>query len=303
MKSAVCTFIWGAWVGLVLCTTPAFAQYVVIQHIWGRPGTAPGQIGTSRSMAVAPDNTVCIADADKGRIQRFTTTGTYLGAIGGPGTGAGQFDGVIHIAIAPTGRIYTVTDSGRLQWFASDGQYEQSPSASGLSGLLGLALDPALDRLYASITFFINEVGVTGQYLGNIDWAPAGTGIGAQMCVGHDSRLYVLGGGSTNVQVFEPNGSPVRTFRVAESGDVAIDSNDIVYVAGLSGVHVYSSAGDALGFASAGTLQSLGGACIGPNQELYVLDWLAGKVYVWATQTSVTPTQRTSWGQLKSRFH
>ncbi len=46
---------------------------------WGKPGTAPGEFRLPHGIAIDDDGSLCVADRENGRIQRFTLDGVYLG--------------------------------------------------------------------------------------------------------------------------------------------------------------------------------------------------------------------------------
>lgn len=49
---------------------------------WGQPGREPGQFWGARGVAVSPDGEVLVTDNSRGRVQRFTVEGNYIGDLG-----------------------------------------------------------------------------------------------------------------------------------------------------------------------------------------------------------------------------
>ncbi|NCV22650.1 MAG: hypothetical protein EBV45_12005, partial [Chloroflexi bacterium] len=75
---------------------------------------------------------VLVADSRNHRIQRLTTEGRFLGALGGPGDGAGEFDAPIGLAVDRSGNV-AVADSGnhRVQVFDPDGRHRWTVGGIG----------------------------------------------------------------------------------------------------------------------------------------------------------------------------
>ena len=65
-----------------------------------------------------------MADIGNNRIQKFTSSGSYITKWGTLGSGDGEFDGPIDVAVDGAGIVY-VTDVGnsRIQMFTSSGAY------------------------------------------------------------------------------------------------------------------------------------------------------------------------------------
>ncbi len=91
---------------------------------WGRPGTADGELDRPSDVAVDGATNVYVVDHDNNRIQVFDSTGAFrgrFGAGGGDGTagsGPGEFNQPISIAVDAPGYIYVLDQfNNRVQRF------------------------------------------------------------------------------------------------------------------------------------------------------------------------------------------
>ena len=67
---------------------------------------------------MASDGSIYIADTGYDRIQKFTPEGEFVSKWGTEGTGPGQFQSPINIAVAPDGSVYVAgTGNDRIQRF------------------------------------------------------------------------------------------------------------------------------------------------------------------------------------------
>ena len=102
---------------------PAVASAQTWIQSWGALGTTPGLFQYPHSLA-ADATGVYVGDTVNSRIQKFSANGSYLGTIGGPGSGNGQFDFVDGVALGP-GSVLYASDVGhsRLQKFTTAGAF------------------------------------------------------------------------------------------------------------------------------------------------------------------------------------
>lgn len=97
----------------------------------GSPGAEPGQFNHPRNLAVSPDGTIFVTDADNHRIQHLNPDGSVINVWGSfadilagdapPGTFNQPWD----VAVSPDGQFVYVADTWnhRVQKFTADGQF------------------------------------------------------------------------------------------------------------------------------------------------------------------------------------
>ena len=94
---------------------------------WGSSGSANGQFNNPHGViADASSEYIFVSEAANNRIQKFTSSGTYVTKWGSWGSGDGQFSYLGHIAIDSSGNIF-VADEGnyRVQKFRMSTQTMQ----------------------------------------------------------------------------------------------------------------------------------------------------------------------------------
>src|SRR5437762_516536 len=107
-----------AWLGFAFIQPAKVeAQPPVYLTEWG-PFNFPNGVATDAA------GNVYVADAGNNRIQKFSSTGTYLTRWGSAGSGNGQFSYPSGVATDAAGNVY-VADEGnnRIQKFSSTGAY------------------------------------------------------------------------------------------------------------------------------------------------------------------------------------
>lgn len=72
---------------------------------WGTNGSANGQFRIASAVVVDADGFVYVCDRLNQRIQKFTSDGTWLASLGGPGTAVGPLSCDLGFAISPAGTL------------------------------------------------------------------------------------------------------------------------------------------------------------------------------------------------------
>jgi len=173
-------------------------------------------------IAVDARGYIYIADLGNYRIQKFTSTGTYVTQWGSQGMGNNQFEGPAGIALDKNGNIYvtnTLTPSGdRIEEFTSTGTYVTQWGSYGTGNgqfwyPFGIAIDTN-GNIYVADTSNnrIEEFTSTGTYV--TQWGSYGTGSGQfnapwGIAVDESGNVYVADWGNYRIQEFSPSsGTP-----------------------------------------------------------------------------------------------
>ena len=196
-------------------------QSLAADIVVGQLGNAAGQFSSPRSVAVAPDGSLYIADTANHRIQHLSADGTVLqvwGKYANAAEGeapAGTFNEPWGVAVAPDGTVYVAdTWNHRVQHFSADGKslgmfgsFGQAESPSAFWGPRAVAVD-GQGRVYVADTgnkrvlVFtadgqpVGQIGSPGYASGQLD-EPVGVAVGA------DGRVFVADTWNQRVQVFE----------------------------------------------------------------------------------------------------
>lgn len=159
-------------------------------------GTGGGQFQDPDAIAIDSSDNVYVTDWGNSRVQKFTSTGTYLTQWGLGGSGNAQFNGPAGIAIDSGGNVY-VADSGnqRIQKFSSSGTYITQWGSYGTGagqfnfpvpiGVIGMAVDSGGNvyvadagnsrvQIFSSTGTYITQFGSNGFGNGNFYYGPYG---------------------------------------------------------------------------------------------------------------------------------
>jgi len=191
----------------------------------GFGGVGGIQFQAPRSIAIAADGSIYVADSQNHQIQHFSETGILIDKWGVNKKVASEDALVEHfnepwgVAVSTDGSVFvTDTWNHRIQKFTADGQFikmwgyfGQDGSANALYGPRGIAID-ATGRVFVTDTGnkrvvvydqdgnYITEFGGLGTALGQLD-EPVG------IAVADDGRVYVADTWNQRIQVFVPDSS------------------------------------------------------------------------------------------------
>jgi DNA-binding beta-propeller fold protein YncE len=240
----------------------------------GEPLGTPGTLAVPQGITVQQStDTVFVSNGRFiDRVEKFDSAGTYLGGIGGTGTGPGQFDEPSALEFSPlTGNLY-VGDvfNNRVNVYDGQGAFIKS-FAEGTFGELkpgraffgpsGVTFDKtgnvyvgdfSNDRIikFTPDGEQIGELGTSGTEAGQFQ-GPAGVRISP-----NSGNIYVSDQFNNRVQVLDPEGKPLLSFgsQGTEPGQfnqpigIEVDEYENIYVADSinSRVQVFDKSGNFL---------------------------------------------------------
>jgi DNA-binding beta-propeller fold protein YncE len=257
--------------GFMVLATAAQAKAVTLTYdrSIGSPGFGPGELFVPQGIAVDSQGNTLIANgrginpADGtpnynlgNKIEKFSPSGQYIGAIGSGGTGPGQFDEPTTVDFNPvTGDLYSGdVYNNRINQFDSQGNFIRSFANGDFTprvndriffGPSGLTFDKT-GNVYVGdfngerILKFTPDgqpIGVIGGALGT---APGQfQGVAGVRISPVSGNIFVADQYNNRVQVLDPNGNPLLAFGSAGSGPgqllqpigIEVDDQENVYVA------------------------------------------------------------------------
>ncbi|HEY1249001.1 MAG TPA: Ig-like domain-containing protein, partial [Nitrososphaera sp.] len=201
-------------------TIHKFSSAGVLIDTWGpNQGSGPGQFdGLPSTLDVDSAGNVYIADFGNSRVQKFSSTGTFITAWGSFGSGPGQFRNPTGIAFGPTGNVY-VSDSNGFSEFTNTGTFVKKIARSNPGAPWDIAVDDS-GNIYETYNFEnkVRKFAPDGSSI-VLTWGGTGTGDGlfgnAQVTGGQgphgividDStgKIYVMDTANHRIQVFGPD--------------------------------------------------------------------------------------------------
>lgn len=263
----------------------------------GGKGIGRGQFDSPTGMAVDESGNLLIADTNNGRIEKFSTTGAFLGILGTKGTGPGQLRNPNGIAVDRTGNIYVADASNhRVQKMAADGKSiaEWKGPNPGFYGPRRIAIGPddsiyVVDQGHNRIAKFSPD----GRVLAT--WGRQGKGdaeFDDPTSVAVDpatNKVYVADPINKRIQVFDENGIFLTKWPMPEWGssagfeDLVINSQGTRLYASsahLAAVLVFDLKGTRIGSLTPQPPDKLEGpsALALANGKLYVLNMGSNRV-------------------------
>jgi predicted membrane-bound mannosyltransferase/sugar lactone lactonase YvrE len=280
IRKDVASLIWGfeTSTSQVTITDPyeSVTRQIAPDLVIGRSGSESLQFQSPRSIAVAPDGSIYVADSRNNRIQHLTASGEFINTWGrfsdmnqedAPG---GTFNEPWGVAVAPNGNVYVVdTWNYRVQKFSADGEFISMWGTNGFGdtpsafyGPRGIAVDATgkvfvVDTgnkrivVFDSNDKYITQFGVAGMGTGQLD-EPVGIALDDQ------GNVYITDTWNQRIQVFSSDTSGL-IYTSINSWDVsawygqslenkpfiAVDESKNIYISDPEGCRIiqFSSAG------------------------------------------------------------
>jgi len=189
----------------------------------GGKGVEKGEFDFPRGMTVDASGNVLIADANNGRVQKFSPSGMFLGVIGTKGEGLGEFREPSGVAVDSSGNIYVAdTANNRMQKLTPDGTFveEWKGPEPGFYGPRDISIGAdnniyVVDEGHARIV----KLDTNGNMLAV--WGARGTSDGqfspTSVAVdANNDRVYVADPPNRRIEVFDTNGHFVANWSVPE---------------------------------------------------------------------------------------
>ncbi|MBN3905290.1 MAG: scytonemin biosynthesis PEP-CTERM protein ScyF [Nostoc sp. NMS1] len=256
--------------GFIVLAAAAQAKAVTLTYdrSIGSPGFGPGELFVPQGITVDDSGNTYIANGrgvnpdgtpnynlgDK--IEKFSPSGQYIGAIGSGGTGPGQFDEPTTVDFNPvTGDLYAGdVYNNRINQFDSEGNFirsfangEFTPVIPGriFFGPSGVTFDKT-GNVYVGdfngerILKFTSDGQQIGVIGGTVGTAPGQfQGVAGVRISPVSGNIFVADQYNNRVQVLDPNGNSLLAFGSAGSGPgqllqpigIEVDDQENVYVA------------------------------------------------------------------------
>jgi len=161
---------------LTIVTPPPSFSFI---RAWGTPGSGPGQFDRPIGIVIDESQTVYVTDSGNNRIQKFDSTGVFLGEWGTFGSSPGQLWNPTGIDIGPDGLAYVSDNANqRISVFTRDGSFVRMfnlPHNPTDSYPVGLDCEPSGNLWVAALTGFY-RFSPTGHLLETVDASDGSAG-------------------------------------------------------------------------------------------------------------------------------
>jgi hypothetical protein len=258
------------------------------------PEGSTGGFASQHGICFGQDSVILVADYQNSKIKRFTIQGRFLDQFGTTGTGVGQFDHVLDVAMDDSGYIYTTEyNNPRIQKFNAQGNFIktwQIPDGGAFTDLV------VCDSFIYTTYVYSNKIecySLNGDSLKEFDLpTDYGTYSLGGWDITSDKQGHIYVSLQNKVYVLNNNGTLIKSFPLVPGGTtdpeprcIAIDTTGNILVACLSDmlIRVYDQNGNYLAkWGAAGTsvgqFTSLSSMIIAPDNSAFVSDGDLGRI-------------------------
>jgi len=275
---------------------------------WGASGTGNGQFNSAHNVTVDATGNVFVCDMSNNRIQKFSSTGTYISQWGSSGSGNGQFNTPRGISVDAAGNVYVADSSNnRIQKFSNAGVYISKFGSTGSGN--GQFRTPHSIAFDASGTIYVSDTqnnriqkfssaGVYQAQFGNSGTTASRVSSPRDIVLDDSGNLLVADSGNNRVAKYSTAGVYQSGFGSSGSGNgqfsdahgIALDASGTIFVSDgtNNNVQAFNSAGVfQYRFGSTGTadgqFDSPTGMVCGTDNLIYVADANNDRIQVFRT--------------------
>lgn len=194
---------------------------------FGAFGMNPGEFLRPVALAVAPDDSLWVLDAETQRLEHYGPDGLYLGGFGGAGAGEGRFNDPRDLLVSGDGDLFVLDYGNRqVQHFDPGGGYKnrwafRAPGKDAAAGaeslrlLSGFTLDPSGDLyLREAATGKVHRIAPRGGALDTLSLgladAPRPNAL-VDLGVDEAGNLFAAERGGSAIRKYAPSGELVAT--------------------------------------------------------------------------------------------
>jgi len=194
---------------------------------FGRYGMRPGEFLRPVALAVAPDDSLWVLDAETHRLEHFRADGHHLGGFGGAGAGEGRFNDPRDLLIDPHGELFVLDYGNRqVQHFGPDGDYKNrwafrvpggtpEDGVAGFRQLSGFALSRGGDLyLREAASGKVHRIASRGGAFGTLSLGPAddpSPDTLVDLGVDDAGNLFTAERGGSAIRKYGPSGDLLAT--------------------------------------------------------------------------------------------
>ena len=190
---------------------------------------------------------VVVTEHDAGRVVVFSASGKKLRSFGSHGSGQGQFDLAVGVAVDPEGNILVADNKNhRIQKFTPEGKFLTAVGTKGSGHLQfyyprGIAFNASNNKLYVTETHRVQILNSDLTFFGTFGQRGSGNGqfdVPYGIAFDRTGNVYVVDIRNSRVQVFNAKGKFLRMFgkhgkgrgELIRPAGIAVDANDVMYV-------------------------------------------------------------------------